>query len=80
MGSKTGSNEEEQESIEKSYRDIVNSAYLLFEKRYTIEELYNMPYAELIDKITREDELNKELQKLGETEEIKGLRDQNNRR
>lgn len=39
-----------------------------------------MPYAELIDKITREDELNKELQKLGETEEIKELRDQNNRR
>ena len=57
-----GSQREDEKVKEKleTYRYIIDSAYVLFDKKYTMHELETMPYKELIYRIEREQRLMKE--------------------
>ena len=56
MGSETAEKKRQQEKIE-NFRTIIDSAYILFDKKYTMHELETMPYKQLLDLIDREQEM-----------------------
>lgn len=56
MGSETAEEKKQKEKIE-NFRLIIDSAYMLFDGKYTMHELENMPYKQLLIAIEREQEL-----------------------
>ena len=59
-----GKNPEEEKIREKldTYQYIMDSAYILFDGKYSMKEIETMPYRDLLSKIEKEQKLNQELE------------------
>ena len=69
-GKSTEENERSQKVKERieGYQYVIDSAYALFDNKYSIKEIETMPYKELLKKIEKEQELNKALEEEKEKE------------
>ena len=56
MGSQNAEEKKRTEKIE-NYRLIIDSAYVLFDGKYSMHEIETMPYKQLLYKIEREQEI-----------------------
>ena len=71
MGSEIKRREEETDKKIESYRSLIDSAYIIFDGKYSVKEIEEMPYRELIEKIDRERELSKEFQEYRAAKEVR---------
>ena len=73
MGGESTETEQESEKIKEridAYQYIIDSAYTLFDGKYSMHEIETMPYKELLIKIEREQK------RVHEEEELKAKRDE----
>lgn len=62
MGSERSEEEKRSKEIEKqqiekrieTFKNLIDQAYVLFDGKYTIEQIEHMPYGQLMEKIDRE--------------------------
>lgn len=70
MGSQTPEEKAVQEKI-KNYYQILDTAFLLFDGKYDMPTLSNMPYKILIREIEREQSQSKEIEEIKAAQKLK---------
>lgn len=61
MGSEDSEEKKRVKEKIDAYQYIIDSAYILFDGKYSVHDIETMPYKELLIKIENEQKLNKEL-------------------
>jgi hypothetical protein len=74
LGDKIPENERIQEKI-NAYQYIIDSAYMLFEGKYSVKDIETMPYKILLRKIENEQKLTRELNEEKQRREEEEMRE-----